>query len=61
MEICTFPGCNKSVSRPGYKLCYEHWKATQGQQTSVAPANYSKPVIRPSPAASVTYLTPLSH
>ena len=24
METCTAPGCNKSVSKPGYKLCYEY-------------------------------------
>lgn len=27
VEICTFPGCNKPVSRPGYKFCYKHWQA----------------------------------
>jgi len=35
METCSAPGCNKSVSKPGYKLCYECWKAnnTQPQPT----------------------------
>jgi hypothetical protein len=27
VEICTFPGCNKPVSQPGFKFCYKHWKA----------------------------------
>src|SRR5579859_6898370 len=26
-EICTFPGCNKPVSQPGFKFCYKHWRA----------------------------------
>jgi hypothetical protein len=31
METCTAPGCNKSVSKTGHKLCYECWKANNGQ------------------------------
>lgn len=30
-ETCTTPGCNKRVSKPGHKFCYEHWKANQAQ------------------------------
>ncbi|XZN99879.1 MAG: hypothetical protein ACM65L_15150 [Microcoleus sp.] len=26
-ESCTTPGCNQPVSKPGHKLCYDHWKA----------------------------------
>lgn len=26
-EICTFPGCENTVSQPGFKFCYKHWKA----------------------------------
>ncbi len=27
IETCTEPGCNRQVSKPGHKFCYEHWKA----------------------------------
>ena len=30
---CTTPGCNKSVSKTGYKLCYDCWKANKAQFT----------------------------
>ena len=26
-EVCTFPGCENVVSKPGFKFCYKHWKA----------------------------------
>ncbi len=39
METCTVPGCNQSVSKPGHKLCYEHWKANN---LKVSNANTSK-------------------
>ncbi len=41
-EICTVPGCNTPVSKPGYKLCYEHWKANKAASMSV-----SKPQVKP--------------
>ncbi|MEY3867698.1 MAG: hypothetical protein RLZZ338_1589 [Cyanobacteriota bacterium] len=27
IDTCTAEGCNKPVSKPGHKFCYEHWKA----------------------------------
>ncbi len=27
VDICTFPGCDQSVTRIGFKFCYKHWKA----------------------------------
>ena len=32
MDTCTFPSCNDSVSKPGYKFCYKHWKESKGAQ-----------------------------
>lgn len=26
-EVCTFPGCENTVSQSGFKFCYKHWKA----------------------------------
>lgn len=26
-EVCTFPGCENTVSQPGFKFCYRHWQA----------------------------------
>jgi len=26
-QVCTFPGCENTVSQPGFKFCYKHWKA----------------------------------
>jgi hypothetical protein len=26
-EVCTFPGCENVVSKPGFKFCYKHWQA----------------------------------
>ncbi|WP_199302786.1 hypothetical protein [Oscillatoria sp. FACHB-1406] len=61
MEICSFPGCNKLVSKAGHKLCYGHWKATQQQQTSVAPINPPpKPIIRPPVSSSLLSATKIS-
>lgn len=31
---CTYPGCESSVSKPGYKLCIKHWKETNLKQTN---------------------------
>ncbi len=45
METCTIPGCNRSVSKPGHKLCYEHWK-TENPKTSILSEDIPKPVIR---------------
>lgn len=28
METCTYVGCNKPVSKAGYKFCLEHWKSS---------------------------------
>lgn len=42
IEICTVPGCNTPVSKPGYKLCYEHWKANKAASMPV-----SKPQVKP--------------
>jgi hypothetical protein len=33
-ETCTAAGCNQAVSKPGHKLCYEHWKANNAQPVS---------------------------
>ena len=38
-EICTFPGCNKPVSRPGFKFCYKHWKAVNAPLEPAATLN----------------------
>lgn len=29
VEICTFPGCEQTVTRIGFKFCYKHWKAVK--------------------------------
>lgn len=34
MEKCQFPGCNATVSRPGHKYCFKHWKEVT-QRTDV--------------------------
>ncbi|MBE9128342.1 MULTISPECIES: hypothetical protein [unclassified Coleofasciculus] len=43
METCTAPRCNKPVSKPGYKFCYDCWKA-----------NNAKPRPKPQPQPSST-------
>ncbi|WP_339398106.1 hypothetical protein [Tolypothrix sp. LEGE 11397] len=30
-EYCTVLGCNQLVSKPGYKLCYKHWKVNNSK------------------------------
>ncbi|BAY09686.1 hypothetical protein [Calothrix sp. NIES-2098] len=30
-EHCTVLGCNQLVSKPGYKLCYKHWKVNNSK------------------------------
>jgi len=30
-DTCSAPGCDKKVSKPGHKLCYQHWKANNEQ------------------------------
>jgi hypothetical protein len=33
-DLCTFPGCDATVSRSGHKFCYTHWRQT----SAAAPA-----------------------
>lgn len=34
METCTYVGCNKPVSKAGYKFCLEHWKSNHPSKPS---------------------------
>lgn len=56
-EICTAPGCNQAVSKPGHKLCYEHWKANNTQPVS---APKPKPQQSSSPSISLLSATSIS-
>lgn len=52
IETCTAEGCNKPVSKPGHKFCYEHWKANQAPSMQV-----SKPKAKPQSAALLNLLS----
>lgn len=54
-ETCTSPGCNQPVSKPGHKLCYEHWKANNAQ-----PISPPKPKPQPSSSPSLISATNIS-
>jgi len=66
-ELCTFPGCQEFVSRPGHKWCYKHWRLfrapqpTQRQQPNAASAvvaTAATPQTAPAPQQSdATLLT----
>ena len=36
MAKCTVAGCDREVSKPGFKLCYPCWKKQNGKQSSVS-------------------------
>ena len=55
METCTAPGCNKQVSKPGHKFCYEHWKANNAPSQPTP-----KPKPKPSPSLSLLSATKIS-
>jgi hypothetical protein len=38
-QTCTFPGCNKPITRAGHTLCYDHWKAVNRPPAITAPGN----------------------
>ncbi|MEP0856977.1 hypothetical protein NDI49_15340 [Trichocoleus sp. ST-U3] len=57
MEICTEPKCTKQVSKPGHKLCYEHWKANN---TQASPTPKPKPKPQPSSSPSLLSATSIS-
>ena len=43
-EHCTVLGCNQLVSKPGYQLCYKHWKANNLKiNNSLSSKSVSKP------------------
>ena len=54
-ETCTAPGCNQAVSKPGHKLCYEHWKANNAQ-----PVSAPKPKPQQSSSPSLLSATSIS-
>ncbi|MEG4494776.1 hypothetical protein [Microcoleus sp. D3_18_C4] len=54
-ETCTTPGCNQAVSKPGHKLCYEHWKANNAQ-----PVSAPKPTPQLSSSPSLLSATSIS-
>ena len=45
LPTCTAPGCDRQVSKPGYKLCYSCWKAqnTKSQPSPKPKINSSSP------------------
>lgn len=58
MTKCAFPGCEAPVTKPGHKLCYEHWKQGRDQPApSGVPASGpvpAKPAAAPTPPSSAT-------
>ncbi|MBP0019829.1 MAG: hypothetical protein J7647_20030 [Cyanobacteria bacterium SBLK] len=50
MDICSQPGCNNPVAKPGHTLCYRCWKAANRKSTP-KPNISPKPNIPPKPTA----------
>lgn len=47
MDRCTFPSCTEAVSRPGFKLCYKHWKTNNTRAAAPAPVEARSPTSAP--------------
>lgn len=56
MNRCTFAGCQETVSKSGYTLCYKHWKVASSQPHAAAPHAASAPPPRSDAALSATAL-----
>ncbi|ACK70788.1 conserved hypothetical protein [Gloeothece citriformis PCC 7424] len=39
-NICSEPGCNKPLSKPGHKYCYDHWKKHNQASSSQSSSNF---------------------
>ncbi|MEM9539267.1 MAG: hypothetical protein AAGA60_07105 [Cyanobacteria bacterium P01_E01_bin.42] len=64
MNICSQPGCNNPVSKPGHTLCYACWKAANQKpapKTEIKPKPKSNPKTdinpKPKPAHSQSLLS----
>ncbi len=50
-NLCTHSGCDRSISRPGHTLCYDHWKASREQQRMTrSPESAAAPPRQPAPS-----------
>lgn len=59
-EQCTVLGCNELVSKPGYKLCYKHWKANNSKISNSSINSKSIPNSNPSSTSTLLSATKIS-